>query len=153
MPDSLSRPLPLQLRAPACADEWDQYFDLRWRVLRAPWEQPRGSERDALEADCTHLGVWDQNGRPIAVGRLHFNTPSEAQVRFMAVQPGSEGTGFGGRILAGLEAAARERGARRIVLNAREGARGFYERHGYAAIGPAETMFGQIAHTQMAKTL
>ncbi len=141
------------LRAPSSDDEWDSYFDLRWRVLRAPWHQPRGSERDDRESDSTHLAVWDHTGTPVAVGRMHLNTPAEAQVRYMAVRPGSEGSGSGSRVLAGLEAAARDRGVRRIVLNARQGAQRFYERRGYTVAGPAETMFGQIEHVAMFKDL
>jgi len=32
---------PLILRRPTSPDEWDAYFDLRWRILRQPWRQPR----------------------------------------------------------------------------------------------------------------
>lgn len=31
----------LILRSPASPSDWDIYFDLRWRILRAPWGQPR----------------------------------------------------------------------------------------------------------------
>ena len=143
----------LELRPPANSEEWSRYFDLRWRVLRAPWHQPRGSEQDDREADSSHLAVWDDGGAPLAIGRVHLNSPTEAQIRYMAVEPGSEGRGRGGRILAGLEAAARELGAVLVILNAREGARQFYERHGYTVVGPAETMFGTIAHFRMQKHL
>ena len=143
----------LQLRAPSTEDEFDHYFDLRWRVLRAPWQQPRGSERDDRENDSCHLGLWRANGRPVAVGRVHLATPMEAQVRYMAVEPDFGGRGCGGRILAGLENAARDLGATAVVLNAREGARRFYERHGYAVVGPAATMFGEIAHVRMRKRI
>ena len=143
----------LELRPPASAEEWSRYFDLRWRVLRAPWHQLRGSEQDDREADSSHLAVWNDSGAPVAVGRVHLNSPTEAQVRYMAVAPGSEGLGLGRRILAGLETVARELGAVVVILNAREGARRFYERHGYTVVGPAETMFGTIAHFRMQKHL
>jgi len=141
----------LELRPPAGADEWDRYFDLRWRVLRAPWEQPRGSERDDRETGSIHLALWDDQAKPVAAGRVHLNTPLEAQVRYMAVEPDFAGSGLGGQILAGLENRARELGASRLVLNSRETARGFYERHGYVVSGPADTMFGQVVHVQMTK--
>ena len=143
----------LELRTPRSSAEWDRYFDLRWRVLRAPWNQPRGSERDDRENDSRHLALWDPAGVPLAVGRIHLMSPTEAQVRYMAVDPGSGGRGLGGRILAGLEHAALELGAARVILNARELARPFYERHGYVVVAPAETMFGSIVHWRMEKRL
>ena len=144
---------PLDLRPPSTAHEWDRYFDLRWRVLRAPWQQPRGSERDDRETDGSHLALWDHTATPVAVGRIHLNSPAEAQVRYMAVEPGTEGSGLGSRILLALEARARELGARTVVLNSRDRATRFYERHGYAAIGPSETMFGEVKHVRMRKEL
>ncbi|CAA9228394.1 MAG: hypothetical protein AVDCRST_MAG42-980 [uncultured Chthoniobacterales bacterium] len=143
----------IELRSPVQPHEWEQYFDLRWRVLRAPWDQPRGSERDDHEAASSHLALWDQGGRPVAVGRIHLNSPVEAQVRYMAVEPQFARGGLGGRILVGLEARARELGAKRVVLNSRELACRFYQQHGYAVCGPAETMFGQIPHARMMKEL
>ena len=143
----------VELRSPTGPDEWSRYFDLRWRVLRAPWSQPRGSERDDRESDSAHLAIWDGAGAPLAVGRVHLRSAGEAQVRYMAVEPGSEGLGLGSRILSGLEAAARDRGAQRIVLNARADARRFYESHGYTAFAPGETMFGEVQHVQMSKQL
>ena len=142
-----------ELRPPGTPAEWDQYFDLRWRVLRAPWNQPPGSERDELEAESSHLALWNQVGAPVAVGRVHLNSPSEAQVRYMAVEPTATGSGFGSRILARLEAQACGLGATHVILNSRELARRFYERHGYAVTGPAATMFGEVVHVRMAKAL
>ena len=143
----------LTLRAPAAPDEWDRYFDLRWRVLRAPWDQLRGSERDNLERDSVHLALWDQDGVPLAVGRVHLNSATEAQVRFMAVEPPFSGRGLGGRILGALENRARELGAVIVVLNARAEAEPFYVRHGYARSGAADTLFGEILHFRMRKAL
>src|SRR5437667_6156018 len=76
---------PLILRSPMSPDEWDAYFDLRWRILCQPWGQPRGSERDSLDDSAVHLLLLDSARKPLACGRLHFNAPDEAQVRFMAV--------------------------------------------------------------------
>jgi GNAT superfamily N-acetyltransferase len=143
----------LQLRPPASPAEWDQYYDLRWRVLRAPWGQPRGHERDELEASSTHLALWDQSGTPVAVGRLHLNSPAEAQVRFMAVHPDWERQGLGSQILRALEAQARKVGAAIMVLNSRDAAQPFYRRHGYEATGEAGTLFGTVLHVRMSKAL
>jgi GNAT superfamily N-acetyltransferase len=143
----------LTLHSPVSDQEWERYFDLRWRVLRAPWSQPRGSERDDLEGSSFHAALWDDEGRPAAVGRLQMNTPFEAQVRFMAVDPAWARRGLGSRILAALEAQASELGASEVILNARAEAQPFYARHGYRRTGPAATLFGSIPHDAMAKCI
>ena len=143
----------LELRSPHTPDEWGRYFELRWRVLRAPWGQPHGSERDDLETAAFHAAIWDHDGFPVAVGRLHLNAPAEAQVRYMAVAPAADRQGHGRRILAALEAEARRRAVITVVLNARETARAFYERHGYLPSGDAPTLFGDVAHVRMVKPL
>jgi len=71
----------------------------------------------------------------------------------MAVDEDARGRGYGGRILKALEAQARRRKARKIVLNARENVVQFYARHGYAMTGQAETFFGVIRHWRMEKVL
>ena len=55
----------------------------------------------------------------MACGQLHLTVPGEAQVRYMAVDEHARGRGYGGRVLDALEAEARGRCARKIVLDAR----------------------------------
>jgi ribosomal protein S18 acetylase RimI-like enzyme len=139
--------------SPSSPEDWEQYFDLRWRILRAPWDQPRGSEKDDREAESTHLMAIDRYRQTLAVGRLHLNSPSEAQVRFMAVAETARGLGLGSALLQELEALARKAGADRVVLNAREDAQRFYEKNGYVVTGPAPTIFSAVNHVRMAKQL
>ncbi len=137
--------------APQSAAEWEDYFDLRWRILRAPWQQPRGSEKDEREAESEHLMIVGEDSRPLAVGRLHFNSPAEAHVRFMAVDPQAQGRGLGSTILREFERRARAAGATSIVLNARDDAQRFYQKHGFVVIGPAPTIFDAVKHVRMRK--
>lgn len=136
---------------PASEAQWSAYYDLRWRILRAPWGQPPGSERDDLEAGAFHLLACDAAGAALGVGRLHFNGPGEAQVRFMAVAEHARGRGVGSALLRRLEEAAWARGATVIVLEARDTAVPFYQRHGYAVVGEGKTLFGTVRHCRMRK--
>src|SRR5215211_5987960 len=101
----------MNVRSPQTDEEFAHYYELRWRVLRAPWGEPPGSERDELEEAAEHAFIQNDDGEPLAVGRLHFNSPEEAQIRYMAVAEPSRGQGLGRRIVKHLEAIARERGA------------------------------------------
>ena len=144
----------LELRSPSTSADWERYYELRWRVLRAPWDQPRGSEKDDREQESFHVGLWDLTGKPVAAGRVQLNSPMEAQVRFMAVDPAWSRKGLGSKILAELEAHARSRGAQTMILNARDQALPFYERHGYVTSGKAHALFGgAVAHVRMKKQL
>ena len=140
-------------RSPQNSAEWENYFDLRWRVLRAPWNQPRGSEKDAREKDGQHLMIAGPDLRPLAIGRLHFNNPAEAQVRFMAVDPAARGRGLGSAILEEFERKARAAGATSIILNARSDAQRFYAGHGFVVLGAAPTIFNAVKHVRMRKDL
>ena len=143
----------VRVREPANATELERYYELRWRLLRAPWGQPMGSERDGLEDGAFHLMACTPAEEAVAVGRLHFNDPCQAQVRYMAVEPRFRSRGIGALLLRELEAQARLRGAGQMVLDARETAVGFYERCGYRATRPAHTLFGSIRHWHMEKPL
>lgn len=143
----------LEIRQPKDEQEFERYYDLRWRVLRRPWTQPKESEKDDHESGALHLAAW-LGEKLVGVGRLHFNSPEEAQIRFMAVEEGYTDQGIGGVILEALEAHARGQNARLVVLNARDRAVKFYERHGYQRItDEAERLFDSITHWKMSKPL
>jgi len=143
----------MRIIEPSGNEDFRRYYDLRWRILRAPWHQPRGSERDALDERSTHLMLVDTAGKALAVGRLHFNTIREAQIRYMAVEVPHRRHGLGSRLLCALELKARELGAARIVLDARETSLGFYRKHGYIAGESGHMLFNCIAHVRMSKAL
>ena len=141
------------LAEPQSEAEWQSYYDLRWRVLRAPWNQPRGSERDAQEDQSIHLMLCDASRHAVAVGRLHFRSTAEAQIRYMAVDQTLAGRGLGSRILRELESRASSAGVTRLVLNARKDIVPFYLKHRYSVTGPADTLFGVIEHVRMEKAI
>jgi len=73
------------IRSPQTRDEYFRYYDLRWRILRAPWNQPKGTEQDELEGQAIHIIAIDGD-KIVGCGRAHFNTEDEAQIRYMAVE-------------------------------------------------------------------
>lgn len=142
--------------SPSTSQQWDDYFDLRWRVLRAPCDQLSGSERDDFDESSdrvSHVAAYTAARQLVGVGRIHFNSDDEAQIRYMAVEAEYRGQGIGLSIVNQLETFASERGARQIVLNARAEVVDFYERLGYRVIGPGPTMFDDVRHQRMAKNL
>ena len=142
----------MRITEPSTADEFAGYYALRWKILRAPWKQPRGSEQDDVEDSCHHLMVVDDDNRIVAVGRLQFNNIREAQIRYMAVAINAQRRGIGSRLLLALEQRARALGASRVVLDAREQALRFYRKHDYVVHGPGHTLFNAVTHIKMTKS-
>ncbi len=142
----------MKVRCPRTKKEYEKYYDLRWRILRKPWNQLKGSEKDELEGQSVHLMAYEK-GKLLGVGRVHFNSSKKAQIRYMAVEEDLQRKGVGTRILQELEKRAERKGADHIVLNARESAIGFYKSHGYRLLGKAHTLFGVIPHYKMRKRL
>jgi predicted GNAT family N-acyltransferase len=146
----------MDVRSPRGETEFAQYFQLRWEVLRQPWGEPLGSERDELDSvvgAAVHALILDEGGAVLAVGRLHQNSAEEAQIRYMAVRETARGRGLGRQTVLYLEARARQRGAKRVVLNARDTVAKFYELLGYRAVGEGPIMFGTVRHVGMVKAL
>jgi len=142
----------IELREPKTADDFALYYDLRWRILRKPWTEDRESSKDEHESLAVHLMAWADN-RLVGVGRLHFNTPQEAQIRYMAVEDSYSGRGVGTVVLKELEVRAERAGATRMVANARENALSFYKKHGYDLIDRADTLFDSLVHWRVVKLL
>jgi ribosomal protein S18 acetylase RimI-like enzyme len=142
----------MKISEPKTKKDFEKYYDLRWRILRAKWNQPKGSEKDNLEDQSIHLMCKDK-ADILGAGRAHFNTKDEAQIRYMAVDDNQQGKGIGSKILLELERRAKEKGAKYIVLNSRESAVNFYKKYGYSVVGEAPTMFGVIKHFKMRKDL
>ncbi|GAB3304046.1 GNAT family N-acetyltransferase [Hymenobacter tenuis] len=146
----------MHITTPASAAEWDAYYQLRYAVLRQPWQQPPGSERadDDLAPTTTHaLILAPDTSAAVAVGRLHPSGPGQGQLRFMAVHPSWQGRGLGRAVLLHLEAAARTQGMQEIVLHARAEAVQFYQRLGYEVVAPSHLLFGTIPHFLMRRAL
>ncbi len=140
-----------QVTTPQSSEDWQAYYQLRWQVLRAPWNEPRGSEQDDLEQDAEHRFIKNKAGEVLGVARLHFNNHQQAQVRYMAVAEGNRNQHIGSRLLHELEKLAWTQDAGELVLYARERALDFYKRHGYELKEKAHLAYDDVQHWKMIK--
>lgn len=145
------------IHAPRTPAEWAAYYQLRYAVLRQPWQQPLGSERvpaDDVPGTIHALLLADAvEPRALAVGMLQPTGHGQGQIRFMAVAPEAAGAGLGRQVVAYLEEQARAAGIAEVVLHSREAAVGFYEKLSYAVVEPSHVLFGIIPHFLMRKEL
>lgn len=151
----------IKITQPKTADEFKRYYHLRWRLLRAPWGQPEGSEIDTIEDQCFHVmaitgnvaaSIADNNVI-IGVGRLQYNSADEAQIRYMAVAPGFERHGIGRQLVEAMEMQAKAMGHKTIVLDAREPAVDFYRKLGFTVTEKSYLLFDAIQHYRMTKEI
>ena len=142
----------ISIRRPRTATDLARYYETRWRTLRRPWHQPKGSERDALESRAVHL-MAVEDGRVVGVARMHLGAPNVAQFRYMGVLRRYRDRGIARRLLRALEREARRRGVRIAWFNAREPAVPFYEKCGYSVFDTSYTLYGCIPHWKMFKEL
>ena len=143
----------VEIRAPKTDSEFEAYFELRWRILRKPWGELRGTEVDELEDAATHVAAFDEVRRLVGVGRLQYVKDALGQVRYMAVEPDCRSQGVGQAMLNELERLAKRQGMTAIVLDAREHAVRFYLKSGYVVTGDSYLLFGEIPHSKMEKKL
>jgi predicted GNAT family N-acyltransferase len=141
------------LKQPQKKSEFKQYYHLRWLLLRAPWNQPEGSEVDNIENQCFHIMAIDDKDDIIGVARLQFNTVTEAQIRYMAASEAHQRHGIGHELVNTLEQHAIKSQHKKIVLDAREPAVPFYEKLGYEVIEKSYLLFDEIQHFRMTKEL
>ena len=139
---------------PTTSEEFKKYYNLRYEILRKPWGQPLGSERDEREETSIHRMIIDEKtGEVLAVGRLQFNSKDEGQIRYMAVSDDFQGQGLGSQIISTLEDVSRKNGNKWMILSARENALQFYNNNGYEIVKKTNLLFGEIQHWLMRKEL
>lgn len=142
----------LKVIEPLTAEEFDEYYYLRWKILRKPWNQSPGSETDLAEEKSIHAMIMNGD-RAMGVCRMQFNDSYTAQIRYMAVDSRYQKLGLGRKLIMFLEQRAIENHRHRIYLDARENAVEFYESCGYKVIKTSYLLFGEIQHYGMEKLL
>lgn len=142
----------IEIRTPVNEKEWEQYYDLRYRILRQPLNQPVGSEKNEGDETEIHFALFE-NDQLMAIARLDHSGENTMQVRFVAVEKNQQGKGFGKQIMIATEQKALELNAKKMILHARENAVPFYLGLGYEMIEKSHNLFGMVQHYLMEKEL
>lgn len=126
-------------------------MDLRVRVFVDEQGVDAEEEVDDLDRESLQIVALDDTA-VLATCRLRELGEGEWKLERMVVDRRVRRCGVGGRLLAGAEREARERGARKMVLNAQRRAEGFYASNGYLAEGDT-FIEAEIEHVRMRKAL
>lgn len=130
----------------------NQIIDLRYAVLRQPWDKPKDTATDDLELSSMNAYI-ENDGEVIACGRVQDNGSGLGQIRYMAVHPNYQGKGLGKLIVARLEEEAKIIGLTTIELQARENALEFYKSQGYSVKETSFKLWDIIQHYLMTKEI
>ncbi|MFN5224774.1 MAG: citrulline utilization hydrolase CtlX [Bacteroidota bacterium] len=133
--------------------ELESCFQLRHEILRRPWNQPIGSERDEQEASSWHFLAKNAQGSTIGTVRLQRLDEQRGQLRYMAVAEKNQGKGIGKQLLKAAEKQATALGMKSIFLQARDNAVPFYLANGYQVLEKTFLLYDEIQHYSMEKHL
>lgn len=142
----------MEIRSPKTTQEWNDYYDLRFRVLREPLGKERGSERNEGDEFGIHFALFNGNTLE-AIARLDRVDETICQVRFVAVEHNKQGLGLGKSIMEAVEKDGKSLGYHKLILHARDYALPFYTKLGYDLIGPSYKLFDVLQHFEMEKEL
>lgn len=130
----------------------NKIIDLRYDVLRKPWDKPKDTATDELEESAVNAYIT-MNDVVIACGRLQDNGNGIGQIRYMAVSDQFQGKGLGKLILNRLEEEARNLKLTTIELQARDNALEFYKACGYLVKEKSFYLWDIIQHFLMVKSI
>ena len=74
-----------EIRSPSTKEEWKNYENFRWEVLRKPLKMSHIPLQDNFEEISIHLMGITLKQKVIACGRFHLNNPKQGQIRYMGV--------------------------------------------------------------------
>lgn len=128
--------------------DWDSLREdaqqLRIEVFVIEQNVPIELEWDADDEVSIHAVAYDDDGQPVATGRLL----PDGHIGRMAVRKSQRGRGIGKQVLLALIAQARQDGHRELLLHAQTHALAFYEQQGFICEGE-EFMEADMPHRLM----
>ena len=127
-------------------------IELRYSVLRQPWNKSKDSATDDLELLSKNAFI-EIDSKIIACGRLQNNGDGIGQIRYMAISEVYQRKGLGKLILERLEDEARNLNLKKIELQSRENACEFYKACGYTVEEKTFLLWDLIQHYKMTKLI
>ena len=144
----------ITIKIPQTREDFKAYYDLRYRVLRAPWGQPKDTEKDDYEPISQHfMAVDDEKGKVVGVIKMFEKTEGVGWFSHLAIDPGYQKKGVGRLLMDTVEQAAREKGYHVIGCMSRLNTTAYFERMGFRTAGLPTNYFGTTQVLWMEKEL
>lgn len=144
----------IQIKSPVTRDDYKHYYDLRYKILREPWGQPRGTEKDDYEPISQHyMAVEDATGEILGVVKMAEKEPGVVWVSHLAVASQHQKKGIGKLLMAHVENLARAQGYKTICCLSRLNTTEYFAKAGYKITGLPSHYFGTTQVIWMEKSL
>lgn len=142
----------IQIKTPQTREDFKAYYDLRYRILRQPWAQPRGTEKDDYEPISQHFMAVDiDSGEVVGVIKIYEKEEGVGCFSHMAVAGIRQRQGIGQMLLEAVEDHARTMGYRTLGCYSRLNTTLYFERAGYRIAGLPTHYFGTTQVVWMEK--
>ena len=142
------------IKTPQTREEFKAYYTLRYRILREPWSQARGTEKDDYEPISQHfMAVDEENGDVLGVIKIFEREPGVGWISHLAVNERHQKEGIGHLLVETAEEAARQLGFKVIGAMSRTNTTEYFEQLGYRITGIPVTYFSLTQVVWMEKPL
>ena len=144
----------IKIVSPQTREEFKEYYDLRYKVLREPWGMQKGTEKDDFEPISHHFMAVDEDTKKvIGVVKLYEREHGVGCFSHLAVATTKQSQGIGKTLLDFVENEARKEGYKFLGTQARLTATGYFERAGFKMKGLPSHYFGATQVVWMEKPL
>lgn len=133
------------------SEDYQKMIDLRMDILRRPLGLTFTDEDLDKEKDDILIGAFEEEDL-MACCILTKIADDTCKLRQMAVHQKIQGTGLGAAMMNYAEQLAKDAGFKKMVMNARKTAKGFYEKLGYEIKGD-EFVEVTLPHFYMQKNI
>ncbi len=133
------------------SEDYKKMVDLRLEILRKPLGLTFAEADLNQEKDDILIGAFEEEDI-MACCILTKLSEDTCKLRQMAVRPKIQGTGLGAAMMNYAEQLAKDAGYKKMVMNARKTAKGFYEKLGYEIEGD-EFVEVTLPHFYMQKNI
>lgn len=144
----------IRIKTPQTREEFKTYYDLRYRILRQPWAQPRGTEKDDYEPISTHfMAVDTETGEVVGVIKVYEKEEGVGCFSHMAVAGVRQRQGIGRLLMDAVEEYSRMKGFKTLGCFSRLNTTQYFEQAGYRIAGLPTHYFGTTQVVWMEKNL
>jgi len=143
---------PLIIRKPLSKEDFELMYNLRWRVLREPWNQPKGSEKDDIETE-SYPFIVTLNEKIVATARFHTADDNEGRIEYLAVESEYRKRRIASKLMLYIEGFAINLGLTCILIRAPKTTKEFFKKLNYKIIRKNPKLINEIEHLIMKKML
>ena len=142
------------VKVPKTREDFKAYYDLRYRVLRKPWGQPKDTEKDDYEPISMHfMAVDEENGKIVGAIKMFEKEPGVGWISHLAVDQAYQKKGIGALLMQTVENKAREKGYQTVGCMSRLNTTAYFEKKGFQTAGLPTNYFGTTQVMWMEKEI